>query len=163
MEKIWKLLGYIWALPLTLVGLTYTLIFTALGWYTWNGICDDALMWVVNQQEMPTWLYQRWLHWSGHSLGNVVVLKHGIDTNRGKIVLVHEIEHIHQSMRLGVFYPIAYAIIYVSIKVACESADAYIDHCFEVSARRRAGQVVDVIGALAKLKAEHKTVADLKR
>lgn len=163
MGKLWRVLGYAWASPATLFGLFYVTAFTVAGWYRWYGVRGDALVWLVNADRCPAWLTKPWLKWGGHTLGQVVVLKYNTGTYRGKALLVHETEHVHQFMKLGVFQPIMYALIYVSIKLCCESADPFLDHSFEVSARRRAGQVVDVIGALVKMKTEGIRVADLKK
>lgn len=155
MEKLWRFLGYAWSLPVTLIGLIYVLTFSFAGWYRWMGVVGDALVWNINLDRLPAWLSKFWMKWSGHTFGQVVVLKYTLDTERGKVLLIHESEHVHQHMKLGVFMPIMYSLIYLSIKFGCESADPYLDNVFEVSARRRAGQVVDVIGALRKLREQH--------
>ena len=77
-------------------------------------------------------------------------MKVDIATPRGKIVLRREQEHVHQCMVLGVFQPILYGLNYLTIKIACRHSDPYYSNSFEIDARRAAGQVVDVEGALAR-------------
>ena len=157
MEKFWKILGYIWTLPITLIGLVYVLAFSFVGWYRWTGVVGDALVWNINLDKLPPRPAKFWTKWSGHTFGQVVVLKYTLDTEKGKVLLIHETEHVHQHMKLGVFMPLMFSIVYLSIKFGCESADPFLDNSFEISARRRAGQVVDVIGALRKLREQHHT------
>lgn len=154
MENTWKVLGYVWSAPVTFVGVVYALAFNALGCYRWHGVIGDALVWTVNANKTPPWLLKRWSHGDGQTIGQVVVLNTDPLSDHGRVHVMHESEHVHQCMRLGIFQPLLYGVIYLAIKLGCESADPHIDHPFEVSARRRSGQIVDVIGALQKLKAE---------
>jgi hypothetical protein len=153
MGKVVKLLQYAWAAPVTVFGLAYVLSFWALGWYRWYGIEGDALVWMVTGRE-PAWLTKLWGKFSGQAIGNVVVLKH--DPSTMPWLLVHEQKHVDQVMRLGVFQPIVYAICYLAVWLGCPGSDAYFSHPFEVDARRAAGQIVDVEGAIKKLRARAK-------
>lgn len=153
MEKMLKCLGYAWALPVTLVGLIYVLLFNALGWYKWVGVVNDALVWMVLADKSPKWLMKQWTKWGGHTIGQVVVMKHALDSDKGRTLIVHEMEHVKQCMRLGVFQPLMYGLIYLSIKWGCDgSTDPYFSNSFEIAARRAAGQVIDVEGTVKKLK-----------
>lgn len=153
MKQPWRTLGWLWALPLTLCGLIYVTAFTVLGWYTNEGRKDDALVWFVNNDLMPSWLRYSWRHWAGHTIGNVVVLNGNLDTHHGRMALRHEQEHVRQGMVLGVFLPIFYGLAYVGLKF-CLHAHPYYDNPFEIDARRAAGQVVDVIGAVKRAATE---------
>ena len=147
-----KALGYAWSFPVTFVGIVYALVMCMMGWYRWHGVEGDALVWVVDTARSPTWLMKAWDRWSGHTIGQVVVMKYA--PSEKPIVLRHEQQHVMQCMRLGVFQPIMYALIWMSIKAGCPASDAYYDCSFEVDARRAAGQVIDVQGTLKKLQ-EH--------
>jgi hypothetical protein len=153
MKQPWRTLGWLWALPLTLFGLIYTTLFTVFGWYTNMGRHGDALVWNINHDRMPVLLQRAWRHWNGHTVGNVVVINGTVDTHRGRITLRHEQEHVRQGMVLGVFLPVFYSISYLGLKF-CTHAHPYYDNPFEIDARRAAGQVVDVIGALKRAVAE---------
>lgn len=146
-EKVKKILGYVWASPVTLVGLVYALPFAVAGWYKWHGRIDDGLVWRVGPSA-PVWLKKLWMKWSGHAIGNVVVLN--VDPDKKEQVVQHELVHVRQVMRLGVFQPIVYGINLVAIKFGCETSDPYFSNPFEVDARRAVGQTVDVEGALKK-------------
>ena len=146
-EKVKKILGYAWASPVTLVGLVYALPFAVAGWYKWHGRIDDGLVWRVGPSA-PAWLKKLWMKWSGHAIGNVVVLN--VDPEKKEQVVQHELVHVRQVMRLGIFQPIVYGINLVAIKLGCETSDPYFSNPFEVDARRAVGQTVDVEGALKK-------------
>lgn len=149
-DKIKKVLGYVWASPITLVGLAYVSACHVLGWYKWNGVHGDGLVYTVCQEKSPSWLKSLWKPWSGQAIGNVVVING--DPTKKNATLEHELVHVRQVMRLGVFQPIIYGAAYLGIKFGCEASDPYYSNPFEVDARRAVGQVVDMEGALKKLK-----------
>jgi hypothetical protein len=154
MNTIKRLLGFLWASPVTTVALLYVLLFEVMDWYTWGGVKGDAFVWFVNPEKAPAWLMSLWKSWAGQTIGNVVVLRYPTDTRLGAITLTHEQVHVAQGMRLGIFQPIMYGAIYLTIKLACRNAHPYYDNSFEIDARRGAGQVIDVVGAVAKAAAE---------
>ena len=149
MKQPWRTLGWAWALPLTLCGFLYVTVFGIFGWYKRLGTYGDAWVWGLCPERMPQFLINAWKHWSGHTVGNVVVLNANLDTHRGRIVLRHEQEHVRQGMVLGVFLPVLYFMAYAGLK-CCKHAHPYYDNPFEIDARKSAGQVVDVIGALRR-------------
>ena len=139
-----KILGYLWASPVTLVGLLYTTAFWALGWHTWVGCHGDGLIWKVNREKSPRWLNKLWNRWAGHAIGNVVVLNQPyIHDNT---TLIHELKHVDQVMRLGVFQPIMYGLNLLAIRIGCPGSDPYYSNPFEIDARRAAGQTIDIEG-----------------
>ena len=141
-DKIKKGLGYLWASPVTLVGLVYAAAFWGVKWYKLHGKDGDALVWLVDTEKSPGWLKKLWTGWAGHTIGNVVVLH--VSPERFNEVLTHEKCHVDQCMRLGVFQPIMYGLSMVAIKLGCPGSDPYFDCPFEIDARRRAGEVVDM-------------------
>lgn len=153
MQKAARIAGFVWAAPLTLLGLIYVHVFVLLRWYKRLGVFGDALVWQLVPEKAPAWLDKAWLRWGGHTIGNVVVVKHDLTTDRGKLILRHEQEHVHQCMVLGVFQPILYALAYIGL-MFCRYSHPYYDNPFEIDARRAAGQVVDVVGALKRAIAE---------
>jgi hypothetical protein len=150
MNKIAKYAGYAWAFPVTLWGLVYVLLFWMLGWYTWYRRAGDGLVWLVNAKKAPRWLLSMWKNWAGHAVGNVVVMNQ--DPEAKPQTLTHELRHVEQVMRLGIFHPFAYAVCYLAIKFGCPGSDPYYSCWAEIDARRAAGQIVDVEGALKKLR-----------
>lgn len=149
MSKLIRLAGYIWAAPLTALGLVYVLVFSLLGWYKSLGRFDDALTWCLVMEKAPKWLNKLWTGWGAHTIGNVVVLRANVDNDKGKIILRHEQEHVRQYMILGIFWPVFYFSAYLGLKF-CRNSHPYYDNPFEIDARRAAGQAVDVIGALRR-------------
>lgn len=149
-DKFKKVAGYVWASPVTACGLLYSGVFQMMGWHKWHGVVGDALVWRVDYLASPMWLRRLWSIWSGHAIGNVVVMN--CDPDKNPVKLTHELIHVQQCMRLGVFHPIAYAIILVVAKVGCRNSHPYYDNILEIDARRGAGQVIDVVGALKKLR-----------
>ena len=150
-NKIKKCLGYVWASPVTLLGLSYALTFELMGWYRWHGTIEDALIWSTDESEMPKWLVKLWSSWAGHAIGNVVIA--GETYTSDPNVLIHEMTHVRQYMMLGIFHPILYSLSYIAIKFGCVDAHPYFDNPFEIDARRQSGQTIDVVDALRKLKA----------
>lgn len=148
-DKIKNYLGYAWASPLTLLGATYTSLFTLLGWYSWQGVRGDALVWTTCLKQCPGLIQNYWSSWGGHAVGNVIVLneKH----SDKPMILLHEQKHVDQMMRLGIFQPILYGMCYLFIKIGCQGSDPYFDNPFEIDARRAAGQIVDVVGMRKKI------------
>ena len=149
MSQLLKALGCLWAAPVTFFGAAYSLSFWAAGWYEWHGIEGSGLVWTLNYTKAPRWLVNLWRGWAGHAIGNVVVLS--VDPKDKPTVLIHELKHVDQVMRLGIFQPIVYSINMLAIKVGCTDSDPYFDNCFEIDARRHAGQMIDVVGVNKKL------------
>lgn len=148
-DKIKKYLGYAWASPLTLLGVTYAGLFSAFGWYKWARVEGDALVWVASVQQCPLVVRSYWNGWAGHAVGNVIVMNEKyLDKQK---YLMHEQKHVDQMMRLGIFQPIIYGLCYLGIRFGCPGSDPYYDNPFEIDARRSAGQIVDVIGIKNKI------------
>lgn len=148
-----RYLGYLLASPLTLLGGFYASVFTLFGWYQWHGVVDDGLVWRLNVNKSPFWLLKLWQKWAGHAIGNVIVLKN--EVNESNVTLKHELVHVRQCMTFGLLQPVIYLICYLTIKFCCKNSDPYYDNPFEIDARRGAGQVVDVQGALKQLQQEN--------
>jgi hypothetical protein len=137
-----KIFGYAWAAPVTAIGLLYATACWALGWYKWEGIHGDGLVWSVSTEKSPGWLLKLWMNWNGHAIGNAVVLRH--TPEEIPVTLVHELKHVDQVMRLGIFHPVIYGLNMAAIKLGCPGSHPYYDNIFEIDARRHAGQPVDV-------------------
>ena len=150
MNKIVKYAGFVWAFPVTFFGLLYVLLFWALGWYKWHKSTEMSLVWTFNFEKSPVWLRNTWRGWAGQAVGNVVVLSE--KGSQDPRVLTHELKHVDQVMRLGVFQPIVYLLCLIAIKIGCPGSNPYFSNPFEIDARRAAGQIVDVEGQLKQLK-----------
>lgn len=153
MSKVARVLGYIWTAPLTVLAFVYVTLFTFLGWYKRIGTFGDALVWQPQLEKAPAWLVKAWKGWGGHAIGNVVVIKHDPMSDRFKVTLRHEQEHVRQCMVLGLFQPVIYSIAWIGLYF-CRHSHPYYDNPFEIDARRAAGQVIDVVGAVKRAAAE---------
>ena len=151
MSNVKRIVGFIWASPLTVFALCYVLLFQLISYYDYQGVHGDAFVWRVNTGNSPVWLNSLWKSWGGHAVGNVVVLRNDLLDSRTQVTLRHEQEHVRQCMILGVFQPILYGLSWLSIKLACKNSDPYYSNVFELDARRAAGQIVDVEGVAKKL------------
>lgn len=148
----WRLwLGVAWSSPITIVAaVLYVIPFTLLGWYRYFGVHEHGLFFVTTNK-MPAWLVNFWRRWAGHTAGNIVVMVNEPTAKGQSTITIHELQHVTQCMKLGIFQPILYALSSLSIKLACPNSDAYFSNIFELDARRAAGQVVDVEGLAKKL------------
>lgn len=152
-ETLKKLLGYAWAAPLTLPGLLYVTLFSAFGWYKWDSVRGDALVWRVQSVNMPSWLHRfLWKKWKGQTYGQVIVMSIDPDVDYGKTTLRHEQEHVCQCMRLGIFQPLVYGVAFLGLWVT-RNGHPYLDNPLEIDARRAAGQYIDIVGVFQKANA----------
>lgn len=143
-----------WAAPATLFGVLFAAVVeVVIGWLTYLGIRGDALVWRVNEKTAPKWIVGLFGWHNALVVGNVIILRHYVDEGRSATVIKHELEHVKQWMTLGPFTPIAYALCWLVLLTSRHAHPMY-DHPMEIDARRSAGQIVDVIGALKRL-AEH--------
>lgn len=154
--KLRQILGIIFASPVTLVTfLFYALPFTLLGWYRydgWYGLNKKATdksplgiapVFVVQEDKSPKWLLSLWERWAGHCVGTLVVVRYQPGSSKkADTTLVHELHHVQQFHMCGFFQPVMY--LASSLFAYLSGEDAYTNNVFEVSARRTAGQVVDV-------------------
>lgn len=144
------IIGFIWALPITLVSLIFHIIpLWALGHYCYAGWTGLAFRFNVKpkiNRFLGNQVHNHWSGWSGHALGNTIVMR----SNR-KTTLIHEHEHVIQCMRLGIFMPIFYVLYWLIAKFGVRNLHPYYDNPFEIDARRKAGQLIDITGASQRL------------
>ena len=156
--KLMKILGYVWVSPLTLIGLLHVCVLSSLGYYKWLGIKGDALVWIVTfagkSKHMPSFLTKAWERRVGHTIGQVVVLKHPPSGIWGETIMKHEQAHVNQNMRLGILQPFFYATVLVCMTIACKNSSSRYDNPFEIDARRAAGQIIDVVSVIKKLRSK---------
>ena len=152
-----RVIGFIWASPVTTVGLFLIGCASALRWCEWLGRKGDALVWVLGPRAPKKLdVSMAWL--GGVTLGNVVVLRSKPNTPLRAMVLRHEQEHVRQYMVLGVLQPLLFIAAYAGLSV-CMHSHPFYDNPFEIDARRAAGQTVDVIGAVKRAIAQGKLKA----
>lgn len=143
--KVDLIVGMLWASPITAVCfIFYVLPFWVLGWYRYVGFYETAWVWKL-QETAPSFVHKLWSGWAGHALGNLVVMIEEPDISRYTgVILTHELQHVDQCMRLGIFQPIMYGLNNLIIRFGCKNSHPYYDNPFEIDARRGAGQIIDV-------------------
>lgn len=145
-------LGILIAAPVSvLTGLLYVLPFWLLGWHKLVGVKKSTsaksplgvgVVWMLDDKKAPKWLVKLWTGWGGHCVGSWVVLSQMPESpERAKVLVNHELHHVHQMHTLGVLQPVLYALSSLTAWAAGEMA--YTANHFEVAARRAAGQVTD--------------------
>lgn len=152
--KLKDIVGILWAFPVTFLMLLYVLPLWALKKYKFDGTFKTALVWsydIKKVTQLDVFLEKAWKNWAGHAAGNVIVIKNTFDVKTRMMTMVHEYEHVRQSMVLGAFFPIVYLFILFIMKLVMKQSHPYYSHPFEIEARRVAGQIVDIETAQKKL------------
>ena len=156
-----RALGFIWASPISVIGLSITCLATLVGWCRWHARHGDAFVWVISD-DAPKRIKDAFFRRGGATFGNITIVRNEPNTYVRALTLRHEQEHVVQYMRLGVFQPVAFAIAYVCLAFT-RNGHPFYDNPFEIDARRAAGQVIDVIGVAKRLsdkKRKHKVLND---
>lgn len=159
-EKIRLIVGIIWASPVTLIAfIFYVMPLWMLTKYEYVGW--DEVAWVfsfnpANQRDswLTRFLRKKWQRWAGATLGSLIVIKDDPSMKKSSRnrTMIHEKEHVRQIMVLGVFQPIFYVSIYLIGRFVLRNVNGYYDNIFEIDARRRASELIDVVGVIKKLK-----------
>ncbi|WP_146209917.1 hypothetical protein [Vitiosangium sp. GDMCC 1.1324] len=127
MRKVLWLAGYVWALPVTLLGLTLALLFARLESVDEEGI----LHFVVEPGGLLSW-YVRHFHIAAFTLGAVVTYA-GADGPRQIRLVRHERAHVVQTLVLGPMFLPLYGL--ASLWQLARGRHPYRDNWFEVRAR----------------------------
>lgn len=102
--KLLKVLGYLWSLPNTLVGLIFLGLLALLKQVIWVGPDDGVLRWFIVKD---SWVYRNWSQkgWAAITLGANVTYSPGYLFDW--LTNIHERRHVQQNWVLGPFmYPI---------------------------------------------------------
>lgn len=144
-----KLLKIVWNAPNTIIGFIVLLFLFLLKEIKNVFIENGALICVLRGKTTNKCLQMFFESNMSASIGNLVFI------SQSKLLkqkfLAHEIAHVQQSEVLGVFYFPFYTICYLIIYVIGQG-DPKFDHPLEIMARRKAGQIIDILGAIQKLK-----------
>lgn len=143
MKKVALQVGKLWNFPMTLVGLCYAFICTVLFSYKYVDETDVAYVFQVDEAKLPKFAQKLWSNWKAHTVGNLIFIKAEKDTPLWDVMMKHETAHVLQGMKLGVFLPVFYSLIYVLAKIACPNVKAYWANPFEIDAVIASNQKVD--------------------
>jgi len=143
---IGRTLGILWALPATI--LTYVfyvlpmwLIFRDLVFVRWAqyGVAE----FILADKDLEKWYVRLWRDWGGWGGPGMFIWK-GDRTTLICTTRLHELCHVEQQFRWGIFFYPAYLLSSVFIWLFQRSRHAYLDNPFEREARKAAGQLVDI-------------------
>jgi hypothetical protein len=121
-------LGFVWALPLTLFGLLLV------PWYWPKDIKWDKAHRVLLIQVKDIKL-KFGQHPTGQTFGVVVLVTHDFNV-LNPVLVVHEAEHVYQGFLWGILFGPAYGI--ACIIAAAKGGHFYRDNWFEIKARAAA-------------------------
>jgi hypothetical protein len=124
------LLGILWALPLTLLGLLLALPVLVLRGHV--QLIRGPTMAILVRGPFADWMLSKhpFGAMSAMALGHVIIAEHQGLSSR---VLFHELAHVRQATRWGIFFPFAY--LASSAWAAIRGRDAYWHNKFEIDAR----------------------------
>lgn len=114
------LLQYLWALPMTIVGLVLSLVFLPYKARWRDGALEAEVVWLPG--------------FYGMTVGFLVLLGPG----HHDATIRHEHVHVKQAKEWGPLHPIAYGL--ASLWVLVTGGNVYKDNVFERQARKEAGQ-----------------------
>lgn len=149
MKKLCKVIAIsLWASPLTIVGLIYTSLLSMFGWYKFSCICENSI--VFTHKKPP----QRFLKVlkrksKSHSIGQVMIMREQLNDNN-TLLYKHQLQHVKQAMRFGIFYPICDVVFYLVLTLL-PSTNSHYDNPFEIAARRSCNQYIDMAGLIFKI------------
>lgn len=149
LQRLARILGVFWALPVTLVGVLLAVFPVAVGWYEREGVHDSSFVFSQSTQA-PMWLHRFFSSSGSFTIGNTIVLEHSADSTRGRVALKHELVHAQQWRVFGVFFPLI-KLLFWAMMLPLKNVHGHYDSPLEVDARRAAGQPIDVVGALDRI------------
>jgi hypothetical protein len=143
MFKFKYLLGFLWVLPISLLGW----IFMGLLWIfrqveTVAVYPNLSFVWDLKAGGFFCRKFMK--RWYGFTVGNNVVVVSLEDTEKTLRSFFHETRHVMQQYVCGVFFLLLYIIESVRIWVFLKDEHSYLDNWFEMDARRYAGQPIKI-------------------
>jgi len=127
MRKVLWLVGYVWAFPMTMLGLMPALLFARL-----DSVDEEGILHFVAQPGWPlAWTMSRF-GIAAFTLGAVVTYG-GADGPRRVRLVRHERAHVVQTLFLGPLFPPLYGL--AALWQLARGRHPYRDNWFEVRAR----------------------------
>lgn len=118
------ILGWLWMLPLTLVGLAWTLVDRARYSHRSGGV----LFFVARPGSVSAWWFRIWSAGAYTTGGVIVAARAEMLAHPG--LMRHELAHVRQAMWLGVLMPVAYCI--VGLVAVAQGGHFWTDNWFEM-------------------------------
>ncbi len=127
MRKVLWLVGYLWAFPVTALGLLFSLLFARL-----ESVDAEYILHFVVQPGTPLAWYMRRFHIAAFTLGAVVTYARDEGPRQVRLVR-HERAHVVQTLALGPLFLPLYGL--ASLWELARGNHPYHDNWFEVRAR----------------------------
>jgi len=143
MFKIYHLLGFLWVLPVSVLGWLFMGLLYVLRQVEGVNVYPDLT--VVWDLRSGGFFYRR-MHtkWFGFSIGNNIVALDTGDAGRNARGYLHERRHCMQQYCCGpLFFPL-YVVESLRVYLFRPEQHAYLDNRFERDAREYAGQWVNI-------------------
>jgi hypothetical protein len=127
MKRLLFVLGYVWALPTTLIGLVLAA----------GGLClpvgfNGGVLWFKVTPWSP-WMCWKRKGFSAITIGGVGILAYADDMHDGYL-MAHELRHFWQARVLGAFFLPAYGL--ASLWAMARGRHVYFDNALELDAQR---------------------------
>jgi hypothetical protein len=139
-----KLIGFLWSLPLSIPMWCIVLFLKSTKQIENLYITSDFIL-IVDMLNDGWYFKKRFQDrgFIGFGFGNTILIK-DCDLARFDHVLAHEIEHVFQCYKLGVFFPILYILECLRIYLFKPELHSYYDNRFEIDAKEAANEPVKV-------------------
>ncbi|MDB5772403.1 MAG: hypothetical protein V7606_1726 [Burkholderiales bacterium] len=130
LSRVGTLLGIVWASPLTVLGILLALPVLVLRGQV--QLIRGPTSAILVRGPFADWMLGKhpFGAMSAMALGHIIIAEHQGLSSR---VLIHELAHVRQATRWGVFFPFAY--LASSAWAAIRGRDAYWHNKFEIAAR----------------------------
>ena len=143
MFKFYHLLGFLWVLPVSILGWIFMGVMYVLRQVESVNVYPDlSFVWDLDNKGF---FYGRISgKWFGFTLGNNIILIDVNDSDRNTRCYLHERQHIMQQYAWGIFFFPAYVIESLRLYFFRPEKHSYLDNRFERDAREYAGQAVNL-------------------
>ena len=144
MKRLIGILGWVWSAPYTLPTLLVTLVLVLFRQLEYVAR-TDYLMFVWAPRD-GSWMARHFERgrWKGFGFGGSVFTTLRPDHARWREIIAHEETHSFQQYAFGPLFWVLYALIGIFIWLFMPNKHSYYSHPFEVQARRRAGQPIEI-------------------
>lgn len=128
LSPAWRVVAFLWAIPVILLGCLGAGVFAALGWA--RPVTSQGAVDVLASGPFARWMADR--HWAAFTLG-ACIWYWTESSCLNRTTRTHEREHVRQYLRWGALLLLAYPA--ASVWAALNGGHAYYDNVFERAAR----------------------------
>jgi len=144
MKSFLFLLGWLWLLPISILGLALGFLLLVMRQIERVKRCTDGtIIWDLADYG---WFFREAFYdrgWAGFSFGCHIFVKDMQEARLARTV-EHETRHCYQQYVFGVFFYPVYLLHSVWVWLFQRKKHSYYDNWFEIDARRAAGQLINI-------------------